>query len=343
MALTLLSSIEQVAPDEWDALCGSRPFVDHRWLRFTESALLEHQPRYVLLRRGGHLEAAAICSLEHRFANPALQQRAGWVLRRLPCVRCAVPIASECGLVFRPGADAARLTPALLAGVRQLAVHERALFTTVGHVPVHANTWQSLRRAGCTRLSQWRNTTLDIDWSSFAEYLATRPGDDRHEIRRMRRRAEREGITVEPASVAPHDLPLLWRLIQNVQRRHAADNVYVDDLLESAMHVLGSDVHVLLARQSGASIGCVVLVRSQDELIAKWIGLDYARTLNTATYFMSLAGCVDLAIKLGVRRLRLGATAYSTKQQFGVAPEDRMNALVLPPPLARLANLARAA
>jgi predicted N-acyltransferase len=341
--LTVLTSIEQVAPAEWNAMSGARAFVDHRWLRFTEAALEDYEPRYVLLRRGGRLEAAAVCSVDRHFANPALQRRAGWMLRRLPCVRCAVPIASECGLVCRTGVDEAQMTPALLAGIRQLAFRERALFTTVSHVPLEDNSWQSLRAAGCTPLSQWRNTTLDIEWSSFDEYLAVRPRDDRHEIRRMRRRAEREGITVEPASVAPHELPLLWRLIENVQRRHAADTVYVDELLERAMGVLGSDVHVLLARQSGASIGCVVLVRSQDELIAKWIGLDYARTLNTATYFMSLAACVELAIKLGVRRLRLGATAYSTKQQFGVAPEDRMNALLLPPPLARLANLARAA
>ena len=41
--------------------------------------------------------------------------------------------------------------------------------------------------------------------------------------------------------------------------------------------------------------------------------------------------------------LRLGATAYSTKQQFGVAMQERVNALLLPTPLGRLANVARAA
>jgi predicted N-acyltransferase len=343
MDLTLLTSIEQVAPAEWDALCGERPFVNHPWLRFTESALLEHQPRYVLLRRGGHLEAAAVCAVEHRFANPLLQQRVGWVLRQLPCVRCAVPIASECGLVFRPGVDEARLAPALLAGIRRLAISERALFATVGHVPLRASTWQSLRAAGCTQLSQWQNTTLDIEWSSFGEYLATRPRDDRHEIRRMQRRAEREGITVDAQSVSLRELPSLWRLIGNVQRRHNADNLYADDLLERALAVLGTDVHVLVARQSNETIGCVVLVRSQAELVAKWLGLNYERTWNTATYFASLTASVDVAIRLGVRRLRLGATAYATKQQFGVVMEERVNAVVLPTQLGRLANAARAA
>jgi predicted N-acyltransferase len=233
--------------------------------------------------------------------------------------------------------------PALLVGVRRLAIRERALFTTVGHVPLHASTWQRLRGAGCTQLSQWQNTMLDIEWSSFAQYLAARPGNDRREIQRMRRRAECEGITVEHEAVAPRELPFLWQLIGNVQRRHNAETAYANDMLERALAVLGPDVHILVARQSDEAIGCAVLVRSQDELIAKWLGLDYQRTLNTATYFASLSASVDLAIKLGVRRLRLGATAYSTKQQFGVALEERVNAVLLPAPMGRLANVARAA
>jgi predicted N-acyltransferase len=341
--LTILTSIDQVAAAEWDALCGSRAFVDHRWLRFVESALLDYAPRYVLLRCLGRLEAAALCSVDRRFANPTLQQRAGWLLRRAPCLRCGVPVANECGLVVRPDADEAQLMPTLVRGMRSLAFRERASFTSVGHVPRDAAAWQLLRAAGGTPLSQWRNTTLDINWTSLDDYLAARPRGDRHELRRMRRRAEREGITVQPAPFVRSELGSLWRLIDNVQRHHHADNRYVDELLERALAVLGSDVHLLLARQAGETIGCVVLVRNHDELIAKWIGLDYVRTRNTATYFMSLTACVELAINLRVRRLRLGATAYSTKEQFGVVPEDRVNALLLPTPLGRLANLARAA
>jgi predicted N-acyltransferase len=341
--LSMLSTIESVAPADWDALCGTRPFVNHRWLRFVERALVNHQPRYVVLRRAGRLEAAAVCSVERRFDNPTLQQRAGWLLRRLPCVRCGVPIASETGLVFRPGADDARLAPVLLDGVRQLAARERALFTTVGHLSRSSATWQPLQTAGCTELSQWSNTILDIEWSSFDDYLASRPRDDRHDIGRMRRRAEREDITVDDRPVLERDLPHLWKLVRYVQERHSAPDLYTADILEQARDVLAEDLHVLVARRFGDVIGCVVLVRSQDELLAKWIGLDYERTWNTATYYMLLAESVRLSIRLGVRRLRLGATAYATKQHFGVVTEERVNALVDPTPLRLLGKLAGAA
>jgi predicted N-acyltransferase len=341
--LALLSTIEEIASAEWDALCGTRPFVDHRWLQFVERVLVNRQPRYVVLRRAGQLQAAAVCSVERRFENPTLQRRAGWVLRRLPCVRCGVPIASECGLVFRASGDATRLVPGLLHGVRRLAMREHALFTTVGHVSRTHTTWPLLEAAGCTQLSRWWNTILSIEWSSFEDYLASRPGHDRREISRMRRRAERDSITVDDQPVLPRELPGLWKLVKNVQRRHAAPELYNADVLEHAVRMLGQDVHVLVARRSGDVIGCVVLIRDHDELLAKWVGLDYERTWNTATYYMLLVETVALAIKLGVRRLRLGATAYGTKQQFGVVTEERVNAIVAPAPLRLLANLARAA
>ena len=63
--------IEQVEPAEWNQLRGTRAFVDHRWLRFTEAAMVEHHPRYVLLRRDGLLVAAAVCAVDRRFADPA--------------------------------------------------------------------------------------------------------------------------------------------------------------------------------------------------------------------------------------------------------------------------------
>jgi predicted N-acyltransferase len=332
--LTFATSIEQVAPDEWNALCGGRAFVDHRWLRFTELALLDHRPRFVLLRHAGQLVAAAVCGVEQRFAHPSLQRRAGWLLRHLPCLRCEVPIASEYGLIFRSGVDEARLTSSLLFGVRRLALREHALFTTVGHVPV----WDAV---GGAELSRWQNTVLDVEWATFDEYLAARPRDDRHEIRRMRRRAEREGITVDAAPLSTQQLPLLRGLIRQVQVRHNALSVYTEDFLERAVAVLAPDVYVLLARQADETIGCAVVVRSQDELLAKWLGLNYERTLGTGTYFALLSASVGLAIELRVSRLRLGATAYSTKEQFGVALEERVNLVLVPSPLRWLAEVGR--
>jgi predicted N-acyltransferase len=330
LTVEVVDGIDRIAPAEWDALCGDRPFVDHRWQRLVEGVLPDHEPRYVLLRRNGHLEAAAVCGLERRFEQATLQRRAGWVLRHFPYLRCSIPIALEAGLLVQPAAGNNRLVLDLLAAVRRLAGRERALLTTFGHLTPDNSAWPTLLGAGCRQLSRWWSSALDITWPSFDEYLASRTRANRSEIGRLRRRADRAGITVAHGPLEAVDAPRVRELIGNVLARHQAPDPYAADFLSSARAVLGSDLHVVQARLAGETIGCAVLVRSQGELLAKWAGMDYEQSANLAAYQGVLIGCVQLAIELGVHRLRLGATAVSTKRQLGAVLEERVNVLALP-------------
>src|SRR5829696_2408081 len=97
-AVAVVDTIARVDPAEWDDLAAGRPFADHRWLRLTEALLVEHEPRYVLLRRDGRLAAAAVCALGRRLQSPTLRRRAGWLLRLVPYLRCEIPIAFDDGL-----------------------------------------------------------------------------------------------------------------------------------------------------------------------------------------------------------------------------------------------------
>jgi predicted N-acyltransferase len=325
LRVEVVESIDHIPATAWNALCGDRPFVDHRWLRMVERVLSDHQARYILLYRDGHLAAAAVGGLERRFEHPALQRRAGWVLNRFPYLRCSIPIALESGLIVGDGQ-----VLELLAAVRGLARRERALLTAFGHLSPDSPAWPTLRGGGCRELSRWWSTALPVTWSSFDDYLASRTTADRKEIGRLRRRAARDGISVEHGPLQPNDAPVLRSLIDNVLARHRAPDPYTRDFLRSASTILEGDLHVVQARQAGETVGCAVLVKSHGELLAKWAGMDYQKTHNSAAYHALLIECINLAIELGVQRLRLGATAYSTKQQFGAVPEERLNVLALP-------------
>jgi predicted N-acyltransferase len=159
----------------------------------------------------------------------------------------------------------------------------------------------------------------------------------------MRRRADRDDISVGHQALSMDLAPRLRQLIQNVLDRHAAAERYAPDLLPQAVRHFGDDLHVLVAKRSGEPVGCAVMLRSGDELLAKWIGLDYRRTWDTATYHLLLVESIALAIQLGVARLRLGATAIGTKRQFGVLNEERLTAIALPAPVRWLVDVARAA
>ncbi|RSN12492.1 hypothetical protein DMB42_09730 [Nonomuraea sp. WAC 01424] len=310
-SVDVLGSIGEVGAREWDALADGVPFVRHRWLGLAERVLAEHRPRYLLVRKDGGLVAAAVCALEHRLHNPVLESRFGRLTRRWPFLQVQAPMTATSGLLGGEGPQ----RRVLLRAIRSLVRSERLLFCVVDHLPYAAG------QPGYCRLGWLPETLLDLTWPSFEAYLDHLPRKRRAELRRTQRRAEREGIEVRPlAGGAGADLD---RMVAAVDRRHGPHVFYRPGLFPEAAGALGADLTVLAAHRNGTPAGCVALLRDGDELVARWIGRDYAATEGTAVYHALLTACVRAAVGSGARTLRLGGAAYETKKQFGVRLEPR--------------------
>jgi predicted N-acyltransferase len=323
-------SIADVSEAEWNALAfrSGHRFAQHRWLRLAEAILRDHEPRYVLLRRDRRLQAAAVCSIGRRFGHSALQRRLGWVLRLSPWLRCSLPLASEPGVL----GDLESMSE-LMRGVRRLAFAERALLVTCANLPGGDARVPELERTGFLPHSRWSDLSLRIEWSSVEQYVAALPGPDRREVGRLRRRAERERITVERLANPLEHAERVRELIANVSEHHGTRDVYVAGFLDQMLAIAGEDVQVLAARRDDTIIGCAITLRDRAHLIGKWIGLDYAQTWGTCTYQLLIFESVRLAIELKADRLGLGATAAGTKRQFGAVAEERVNSLAILAPV----------
>ena len=166
-------------------------------------------------------------------------------------------------------------------------------------------------------------THLEIAWNSYESYLAALPRKKRKEIGRMERHAADEGIVVQPIVPSAENSPVLDQLVSNLLTRYGETKRYAPNLFLRAAAVLGDDLTVLGALRDGQLVGCTALLRSGNEVSAKWIGRDYARTSETAVYYAMVAGCVRQTIEMGAQRLHLGAAAYETKKQFGVTLEEQ--------------------
>jgi predicted N-acyltransferase len=327
----IVHQISDIAAEEWDdlAVAGAAPFARHRWLRLAESVLIGHEPRYLLVRAGGRLEAAAVCAVRRRFEHPGLQRAAGRALRYFPGLRCALPIAFASGLLVRPGEDVPRRVAVLLAALDRLAARERAAFAKLEYLSPCEGVWPALRHAGFWQIGMWADTALEIAWPSFDGYLASLPAKKRKDVAKVRRRAAAQGIEVAPIRPSVDTAPQLWQLVANVLRHHGAEQTYHPDLFLRAADVLGDDLLVLAARREGQIVGCAGLLTSGAETSAKWLGLDYDRTWGTATYLSLLLECIAQAVAGGATCLRLGATAYDTKRHLGAVVAPRAGAVAL--------------
>jgi predicted N-acyltransferase len=338
-SVEVVDTVDRLDPARWDDLAGVRAFAGHRWLRLAEAVLVGHEPRYVVLRRDGRYVAAAVCALGRNLQSPALQRRAGWLLRLAPYLRCEIPIAFEPGLLLRPGEGAGPL----LGAVGRLANRERALFVRLDHLAADASGRGELASAGYRPFPMWPDAALDLGHASLDGYLAGLPSRKRVELNRVRRRAEEAGLVVEPHVPSAATGPTLRRLVGQVLARHDALEEYRPDLFERAASVLADDLAVVVVRRGERVVACAALLRDGADVSAKWLGLDYAQTWNSPAYARLILACVEQAIAMGARRLHLGATAHETKRHFGVAFERRTGAISARLPLlTRLAGRALA-
>jgi uncharacterized protein len=228
-----------VTPEAWDALAGEDdPFLEHAFLATLEAsqsvgARAGCEPRLVLARQGGKLVGAVPLYLKNNSHGEFIfdwgwadaSERAG--LPYYPKLVAAIPFTPATGhrVLVRPDADAAAVTAALLAGVRELAVQERVssvhfLFCTENEKATLA------RHEYLPRLSlqfHWQNRA-ERPFESFEDYLSTFRSRNRKEVRKERQRAAAHGLRFRVATGAElddRDWAALHRFyVTNVRRHH---------------------------------------------------------------------------------------------------------------------------
>lgn len=323
----IIESINQINPDEWDHLVQNRPFTNWHWLQLTETVLVNHQPRYVLLRQDGTLQAAIVSALQTRFQNPLFQATLGWVIRRFPGLRCSLPLSCDSGILLNDQVSLAEMFPRLMQGLQDLIQQEHVSFYTIDHIWPTMPLWQYLQSRGLHRIEHLSEIYLDTPWPSFEAYLKSLTSKKRGQYRRVGRRLEEQDITLAVADPLTEDIQTLQTLVNNVFQRHREPNLYVDDLFAKASKLMGDDFKLIVARKEGQLIGCLAMLRSGNEWIGKWVGLDYELTWNTRTYYGLSAECVRQTIQAGGQRLRMGTTGYETKRDLTAVEENRIGGL----------------
>lgn len=322
------AEIEQVDGAAWDALCGERPFTTVYWLKFLEQVLVDYQPHYLQLWQGERLVAGAVCQPQRHFhlsaylKNKALHKIASQLLAWLPPNACLLPLFLRDGLLLHPGVETAVWLPRLLAEIKKLSRQRWASFTYLGNLtPALA---ECSAGQGFRIISILQDTYLDIAWDHFDDYLTHLTTRRRKRVKAYIRNAEDAGVEIQEMGRASSGMPQIEMLIRGVADKHDNAFLYQPDFLHRAQAYLQPEsFHTLLAWDQDEPIATVTLFRSGDELVAKWIGMNYGRTYQTYAYHYLTINIVKKAIDLGIRRVDFGPTSYTLKRQLGCRFEDR--------------------
>ncbi|MCA9954907.1 MAG: GNAT family N-acetyltransferase [Anaerolineales bacterium] len=326
MTTELFETIAAIDPDQWDQLVAGRPFANWRWLRATETLLGDSKSRYVILSQDGVYQAGAVCLIQNRFHSRLLQSAMGWLPRFFPYVRCDMSLAIRSGLFFADATQFDRVIPALLTAVKTLAQSENALFYSFDHLLATDAAWPYLQALNLHRIAHFSEASLDVHWATLETYLESLAEPECQELKRVQAVLRQQNIVLETAVPLNEDLATLQNLVSDLASSQKKPYRLPQDLFSTTHRLLGDDFQLIVARQDGRTIGCVILLRDDQEWLVRWPGVSVTHPLQAEIYTALLVACVQQVILAGGQRLYLGVTAPQMQKQLGATLEKRFGA-----------------
>ena len=325
--IEVLSSIAQIAPQDWDACACPEttqggapldPFTTYRFLRALEDsgsvgAGTGWQPQYLVARLDGALIATAPMFVkshsqgeyifDHNWAHAF--ERAGG--RYYPKLQIAAPFTPATGRRFltRPGFEQSGFQ-ALTQGAVQLADRN-------GVSSLHATfcTEEEAHRGAelglLHRISQqyhWLNNNYD----SFDEFLASLSSRKRKNIRKERAQAQSFGgeiVTLIGDDLEPAHWEAFWAFYQDTGARKWGSPYLTRRFFDIVQDEMRNDVALVLALRNGEPVAGALNFIGRETLYGRYWGcVEHHPCLHFELCYYQ---AIDLAIRLGLSRVEAGA------------------------------------
>lgn len=327
--MTVARSTAELA-DDWDEQVAHYPFAQRRWLAVTEQTMRDYEPYYVDVRRDGRFVGAVVCARMRHFNTSAyvsderLQPLAVRALNTVPPLSVQVAPFGFSGVILARDIAVARrddATSLVLGALDSVAFRARASFVGVNNLE---ETGDAYRAHGYSIFPTNDEAVLDLDHASYRDYEQALPKKYREEVRRVRNRAFRSGVTVDYPD--PQQLPAerMEELMRAVTAKHHNTFAYRPGFLETAGSLVPADrSRMITASLDGQVIATMAVFASADVAVLRWFGIDAERGHDAHAYHLVMSEGVGQAIDLGARRLCLGATSYVVKKKLGARREPR--------------------
>lgn len=350
MQTQLVTSIEDIDPEAWNALTGDDdPFVEHAFLLALEDSGSVGRgtgwlPHHVVLKDEGRLVAALPLYLkEHSYgeyvfdfgwANAAM--RAG--MRYYPKLVAMVPFTPATGRRFLFAADIApqlavsRLLDGALDALRQL----RASSVHLHFLNNQEAEWIAADGRFQARLSSqfhWRNR----GFSSFDDHLATFRSAVRKEVKKERRRVREAGIQVaviEGASLNAQQWEALTRFYFDTCHKHGSGPYLTREFFELIAKRHAERVVAALAYEGDEIIAGTLNFEKGAHLYGRYWGA--TRDYDSLHFELCYHSLIERAIGRGQQRFEAGAQGLH-KLRRGLLPVAIHNACYIADPRLRAA------
>lgn len=332
MQTQIYSSIDAVPADVWDVLSatGSTAMSRDFWSVVEYSGLNDFRYRHVLVRDDlgtpvGLYSFYEVTTDIAIFAPPFLRRLLRAVRRIFPnflkwkMLECGTPITIVSPpFVKTPLLSDREMVDCVASTLLQTARSEGCLLIVVRDFEHEAQALRTdFSRHGFHWISSLPNTYLSVRWPDHETYLRSMRSYYRSKLLKHRKRNCDACVSHELRDDFAHladSLYAQWKAVYESAKefqREVLTPVFYQELSER----MGSRSKVLLFYREGQLAAHALLL--QDGEMLRWLYVGRVSPENDGLYLYIAATVVETAIELGAKRLEMGLTTYSIKQDLG--------------------------
>ncbi|MGL4265237.1 MAG: GNAT family N-acetyltransferase [Afipia sp.] len=352
ITLEAVSSVGQITADEWNACANSdggyNPFVTHAFFAALETsgsaiARTGWAARHLVARMAGQVVGIVPGYLKNHSQGEYVFDH-GWADAYAraggsyyPKLQATVPFTPATGprLLVRNGPDAARIRETLAGGLIALcgATHASSVHVTFAR----EDEWTILAEHGFLQRTDqqfhWRNE----GYGTFEDFLATLASRHRKAIRRERRDALENGITIHALTgddITPDAWDAFFEFYMETGSRKWGRPYLTRAFYTAIGETMASDVLLVMAKRDGKWIAGAINFIGSDTLFGRhWGAVEHHPFLHFEVCYYQ---AIDFAIRRGLKRVEAGAQGEH-KIARGYLPQTTYSAHYIADPALRRA------
>ncbi|MBN9599807.1 MAG: N-acetyltransferase [Afipia sp.] len=302
-----------------DSAPAYNPFISHAFFAALEqsgsaSARTGWGPRHLVARRDGEVVGLVPCYLkshsqgeyvfDHSWAEAF--ERAGG--RYYPKLQAAVPFTPATGprLLVRPGFDEQRVRDALAGGLI-------ALCDQIGASSLHVTfaleqEWRDLAARGFLQRTDQQFHWHNEGYASFEDFLGTLASRHRKAIRRERRDALADGITIHAltgSAITEDAWDAFFEFYMETGSRKWGRPYLNRAFYAQIARSMPDDIVLIMARRDGSWIAGAINFLGSDTLFGRhWGAIEHHPFLHFEVCYYQ---AIEFAIAHGLKRVEAGA------------------------------------
>jgi predicted N-acyltransferase len=371
ITLEAVSSVTQISADDWNACANPKcstlaasssiasdspidskaaynPFVSHAFFNALEtsksaSSRTGWAPRHLIARSGGKVMGIVPCYLKNHSQGEYVFDH-GWAdaFERAggsyyPKLQAAVPFTPASGprLLVRPGARATRIREALAGGLIGLCDATQA--SSVHVTFAREDEWEFLAKHEFLQRTDQQFHWHNNGYATFENFLSTLNSRHRKAIRRERRDALENGVTIHALTgdaITPDAWDAFFDFYMETGSRKWGHPYLTREFYSMIGETMAKDVLLLMAKREGRWIAGAINFIGSDALYGRnWGAIEHHPFLHFEVCYYR---AIDFAIQHGLQRVEAGAQGEH-KIARGYLPQTTYSAHYIADPSLRSA------